>query len=363
MTDHARIASAHIASARLQQQRIVGSALRTPEDVVSWLLAVQAQDFSGSLWAVGLRLPGAGVADIESAINDARLVRTWPMRGTLHLLAAADVRWMLDLLATRTIASSAGRLERDYALDAATLKRCRKIVEKHLRDGPQRRSSLYESLGAAGITTDSQRGINLLGRLSQEGLICGGPRDGKQPTFALLDAWLPETKRLHRDEALAELARRYFASRGPATVQDLAWWSGLTQKDVRIAIDLAMPHLLQETIDGTVYWRSPDTVAVEGAAEKAYLLPPFDEYMVAYRDRSVPLDPAYGRRVIGINGLFNPAIVIDGKVVGTWKRSFKKDAASIALDPFKPLARASLSAVRAAAKRYGAFLGSPVVVA
>lgn len=352
-----------IISDRLQRQRIAGSALRTPEEVVSWLLAVQAQDYSGSLWAVGLRTPGAGVADIERAISEGRLVRTWPMRGTLHLLAASDVRWMLELLATRTLALNAGRLERDHGLDAAMLKRCRRIVERHLRDGPQTRSSLYESLEAAGITTGGQRGINLLGRLSWEGLICGGPRDGKQPTFALLDAWLPESKPLTRDEALAELARRYFASRGPATLQDLAWWSGLTQKDVRIAIDLAKPQLMQETIDGVAYWRSPETIAVDGAAEKAYLLPPFDEYMVAYRDRSVPLDPVYGRRVIGINGLFNPAIVIDGKVVGTWKRTLKKDAAIVALDPFKPLAKTALSAVRAAAKRYGAFLGFPVVVA
>jgi len=358
MNDRARIISD-----RLRQQRIAGSALRTPEDVVSWLLAVQAQDYSGSLWAVGLRMRSAGVADIESAIRDGRLVRTWPMRGTLHLLAAADVRWMLDLLATRSIAGNAVRLEREYALDAATLKRCRKIVEKHLTDGPQRRSSLYESLEAAKIATANSRGINILGRLSQEGLICGGPRDGKQPTYALLDMWSPESRRLSRDEALAELARRYFASRGPATLQDLAWWSGLTQKEVRIAIDLAKPHLVQEIIAGAVYWRSPEAVAVDGAMEKTYLLPPFDEYMVAYRDRSAPLDPAYGRRVIGINGLFNPAIVIDGKVVGTWKRSLKKDATRITLDPFKPLAKTSQSAVRAAAKRYGAFLGSPVVVA
>lgn len=352
-----------IISHRLQQQRIVGSALRTPADVVSWLLAVQAQDYSGSLWAVGLRMQGAGVADIEGAINDGRLVRTWPMRGTLHLMAAADVRWMLELLAARSIARDVGRLERDHGLDAAMMKRCRKIVEKHLRDGPRQRSSLYESFEAAGITTGNSRGINILGRMSQEGLICCGPREGKQPTYALLDAWVPESRRLSREEAMAELARRYFASRGPATMQDLAWWSGLTQKDVQAAIDLAKPRLAQDTIDGTVYWRSPDTVDAVGAAEKAYLLPPFDEYMVAYRDRSVPLDPIYGRRVIGINGLFNPAIVIGGRVVGTWKRVLKKDGATIALDPFKPLNKTQLAAVRAAAKRYGAFLDVPVVLA
>ncbi len=359
MTHHARI----IAS-RLQQQRIAGSALRTPAEVVSWLLAVQAQDYPGSLWAVGLRMQDANEATIERAIARGELVRTWPMRGTLHLLAAADVRWMLELLATRTTALNAARLERDHALDAAALKRCRKIVEKHLRDGPQRRSSVYEALEAAGIATGNQRGTNLLGRLSQEGLICGGPRDAKQPTFALLDAWVPQTTaKLTREEALAELARRYFASRGHATVQDLAWWSGLTQKDVRIAVELARPHLTEEAIDSARYWRAPKAVAADGPGYKAYLLPPFDEYMVSYRDRSVPLDPAYGKRVIGINGLFNPAIVIDGRVVGTWKRTLKKDGVSIVLDPFEPLGKTKLSAVRAAAKRYGAFLGLTAAVA
>lgn len=354
--------AARITSDRLQQQRIVGSTLRTPAEVVSWLLAVQAQDYSGSLWAVGLRMQAAIEADIERAIGEGRLVRTWPMRGTLHLMAAADVRWMLELLAVRSIARDVGRLERDHGLDAAMMKRCRKIVEKHLRDGPRRRSSLYESFEAAGITTGDSRGTNILGRLSQEGLICCGPRDGKQPTYALLDAWVPDSRRLSREEAMAELARRYFCSRGPATMQDLAWWSGLTQKDAQAAIELAKPQLAQEAIDGVVYWRSPDTVVVDGAAEKAYLLPPFDEYMVAYRDRSAPLDPAYGRRVIGINGLFNPAIVIGGRVAGTWKRTFKKDAATIALDPFKPLSKTQLSAVRAAAKRYTTFIGLPIEI-
>lgn len=354
---------ARIISHRLQQQRIVGSTLRTPADVVSWLLAVQAQDYSGSLWAVGLRMQGASEADIARAIDHGDLVRTWPMRGTLHLMAAADVRWMLELLATRTMTLNAARLERDHGLDAAALKRCRKIVEKHLRDGPQRRSSLYESFEAAGIATGNSLGINLLGRLSQEGLICGGPRDSKQPTFALLDAWVPESRRLSREEAMAELARRYFASRGPATVQDLSWWSGLTQKDVQAAVELAKPQLAQDVIGGAVHWRSPDTVVADGAAEKAYLLPPFDEYMVAYRDRSAPLDPAYGRRVIGINGLFNPAIVIGGRVVGTWKRTLKNGGVTIALDPFKPPNKTQLSAVRSAAKRYAAFIGLPIAIA
>jgi hypothetical protein len=352
-----------IASQRLLRQGIADARFETPVDAVSWLLAVQAQDYSSSLWAVGLRTRDGSEADVERAIADGALVRTWPMRGTLHLVAADDARWLLELLAPRVIAHRSALVERHFGLDAATLKQCRRVVSHALRDGtPVRRNDLYAALDAAGIAT-AQRGTHITGRLAMEGLICGGPRDGRQPTFVLLDAWAPHAQRKPRDASLAELALRYFASRGPATAQDLAWWSGLTVKDALAAIALAGTGLVQETIDGKAHWHASSTMPKGGKpAASVPLLPPFDEYLVGYRDRSAALDIEHNRTVIAINGLFSASIVVDGRIAGLWKRTLGKTSVALELQPFRTLPKSRLPALRAVVKRYGAFLGMPVEI-
>lgn len=362
MSPAARKLPAHyprFAAARLANLGISEPFAGTPQQTVSRLLAMQAQDYYGSLWAVGLRTQGATEADIERAIAQRRIVRTWPMRGTLHLLAAEDVRWMLALTGARMSALNAGRIERMYGLDAAAMKRCRKIAEKVLRDGePVPRTALYDAFEAAGIETGSSRGINILGQLSQDAVICGGPKIGKQATYVLADAWLPAASEpLPREEALAALAARYFASRGPATAHDLAWWSGLTLKDVQVAIEGAKRQLAHERVDGVSYWSSADAANRTAPAKQIHLLPPFDEYLVAYRDRDIPLDPAFGPRVIGINGLFNASLVVDGRVAATWKRPAKKGA-DIYLEPLRPSRSDVNRAAAQAARRYNAFLGA-----
>jgi hypothetical protein len=348
-----------IARLRLRQQAIADPRFATPADVVRWFGAMQAQDYRGALWAVGLRMRAATEAMVEAAIAGRRIVRTWPMRGTLHFVAAEDVRWMQGLLAPRVIARDKARIERDFGLDAATLKRCRRIAEKALADGaPMTRSALYAALDAGGISSAGLRGVHVTGRLAHEGLLCLGPRAGKQPTFVLLDAWLPRTPHKTRDQALVELARRYIGSHGPATAQDFAWWSGLTVKDAQAGIALAQAHLVRDDSDGIAYWRLSDALQ-PAAANSVHLLPPFDEYLVGYRNRSAAIDAAHGRQVIGINGLVNASIVVDGRVIGTWKRSVGKDAVSITptfLTP-GPTRRGPATAIKREARRYGAFLG------
>jgi hypothetical protein len=356
-------ADAVIAGQRLLRQGIADARFATPVDAVSWLLAVQAQDYSSSLWAVGLRMRDGSEAEVERAIANATLIRTWPMRGTLHLVAADDVRWLLELLAPRVIARSSALMARLFGLDAVTLKQCRRVVSHALRDGtPMRRNDLYAALDAAGIAT-AQRGTHITGQLAMEGLICGGPRDGRQPTFVLFDAWAPHAQRKPRDASLAELALRYFASRGPATAQDLAWWSGLTVKDALAAIALAGNGLVQETIDGKAHWHASCSTLPEGSSKPAasvHLLPPFDEYLVGYRDRSAAIDIEHNRTVIAINGLFNASIVVDGRIAGLWKRTPGKTSVALELQPFRSLPKSRLPVLRAAAKRYGAFVGMPV---
>lgn len=348
---------------RLRQQGISTPLGDDPAATVRHLLAVQAQDYYGSLWAVGLRTSGAREADVERAIAERRIVRTWPMRGTLHLVAPEDARWMLALMASRAIARDRARQEREFGLDARTTGRCAEVITRLLEGGRQMtRGALYEALAERKIDTEGQRGLHILGRLAHEGLICQGPREGKQPTFVLLDEWIPETAVLDRDEALAELARRYFAGHGPATVQDLAWWSGLTVRDAQAAVDAAKPALAHRDHEGVRHWFAASAPEPAPAPPAVHLLPPFDEYLVGYKDRGAALDAAHSRQVIGINGLFNPSLVVDGRVAALWKRTLGRQGATLTLTALRPLRKADRPALTRAAKRYGEFIGLPVTL-
>jgi hypothetical protein len=345
-----------IAHQRLGNQRIAWTTFRKPSAVVAWLAAVQAQDYLGALWAVGLRTRNATEADVERALADRSMVRTWLLRGTLHFVAAADVRWMLELLTPRVVAGSAWRL-RQLDVDDATLARSQDVFVKALQGGKQlRRDAMYALLDAAHISTSGGRGLHILWRLAHEGLICFGAREGKQHTFALLDEWVPSSRTLEGDEALAELARRYFTSHGPATLQDFAWWSGLTPAEARAGVDLATRQLGREIIGGQAYWRSSSMPKPQESSSGAYLLPPYDEYTVAYKDRSAVLNPMYAKLPSAGNGIFNPSIVVDGQVVGTWKRTREKDAVTIASSPFAKLTSDETSALAVASERYRRFV-------
>ena len=224
------------------------------------------------------------------------------------------------------------------------------------------RDAMYRLLEAARIPTTGGRGLHIISRLAQEGIICFGAREGKQQTFALLDEWAPKAKKMARDEALAELARRYFTSHGPATLQDFIWWSGLRTAEARAGLEMVKPHLVQEVNDGQTYWLASSMPEAKYASPTAYLLPAFDEYTVAYKDRSAVLNPLHAKQVNTGNGIFFPTIVIDGQIVGTWKRTLKKSAVVITPSSFARLNEGETRAFAAAASRYGEFLGQPVVL-
>lgn len=358
-----------IASQRLLNLGIAEPKAATVGQIVARLGAVQAQDWPGTLWALGLRTPGARQADIEQAIAERTIVRTWPMRGTLHFVAAADVRWMLALGMSHTIASHAGR-HRQLELDEVVFARSKDLLVPALQGGNQlTRPEIFEVLERGNISCAGQRGIHILWRLAQEGLVCFGLPDGKHTTFVLLDEWLAASDTsvspgvLERDEALAKLAHRYFTSHGPATLQDFVWWSGLRVADARAGLEGAKPKLEQAVVDGQTYWLSPEMPTLLNSSPTAYLLPGFDEYLLGYRDRRAVLDPAYNQKIVpGSNGIFMPTIICAGRVVGTWKRAFKKNTVIITLEPFAPLSQAQLQAVEVAAERYGHFMGRPVIV-
>jgi Winged helix DNA-binding domain len=357
----------NIARLRLRNQQIAEQDFRTPAQVVAHLGAIQAQDYAGGKWAIGLRLPNIGEADIDDAIADRTIVRTWPMRGTLHFVPAPDVRWMLDLTASRVVAGNAGRY-RQLELDERTFGAGRDVLVKALSSGKEvTRQGIYRLLEGAGIKLEGGgpldsgqiRGLHILAYHAQTGLICYGRHQGKQPAFALLDEWVPRARTLDRDEALGELAKRYFTSHGPATVKDFAWWSGLPLSDVRSGIEFADRDLGRLDIDGVEYWVGCDIAGATEETPRVHLLPPFDEYTVAYRDRSAVV-AAEHKELASSGGVFRPIIVVDGKVVGTWKATVRKGALAVIPAPFAGVGDIETAAFHAAAKRYAKFLGVPL---
>lgn len=350
--------NAELVRLRLLNQRIAQTTFETPSEVVAWLGAVQAQDYLGALWAVGLRTRQAAEGAVEQALANRSIVRTWPMRGTLHFVAPADARWMLKLLAPRILKRHAQRQLLQYGVDDAMVARCKDLITSALQGGRQlTRDEMYRVLDVGGIPMPNQRGLQILWRVAQEGLICFGPRKGKQQTFVLLDDWVPAARPLERDEALGELVGRYMTSHGPATLQDFVWWSGLTLADAKVGLELAKPHLVQEVVDGQAYWLPRATPALSDLPRSAFLLPNFDEYLVGYRNREHVIAPAHSKHVVTRNGILSASIIWEGQVVGVWKRALIKGAAVITPTFFTPLSKAAHKAYLAAAERYSMFLG------
>jgi hypothetical protein len=346
-----------IAYFRLCNQQIAGAEFTTPGDVVGWLGAMQAQDYAGAKWSIGLRLPDATDETVEQAIANKTIIRTWPMRGTLHFVAAEDVRWLLELLTPRIVAQSARR-HKQLGLDEAIFLQSYKALVKAMQGGQQlTREEAYEALEQAGISTIGQRGYGILQRAGMDKLICFGVRRDKQPTFVLLDEWLPSSKTFAREEALAEVAQRYFTGHGPATIADFMWWTGLPAAEARAGLEMAKPQLISETIEGQTYWLSPHKPTLKPDPDTVYLLPGFDEYLLGYKDRSAVLEAQYVPYIWPGGGMFSPTVVLDGRVVGAWKRTFKKNTVVVTVTPFTSLSKAQSQAMSAAVKFYGSFVG------
>ena len=351
-----------IAHQRLHNQLITRRTFEKPGDVVEWLGAVQAQDYAAAKWAVGLRLQGTTDDDIEQAFTRGAILRTHLMRPTWHFVSPSDIRWILALTAPRVNAVNA-YYYRKLALDDAVFMHSNAVLAKALQGGKQlTRPELASVLQQAGIATDDlQRFTHIMMRAELDGIVCSGARRGKQFTYALLDERAPQARTLDRDEALAEFARRYFTSHGPATLQDFVWWSGLTVADARAGLEMVTSQLMHEVVDGQTYWFSMSTPPAKDLSQAAYLLPNYDEYIVGYTDRSAVFDASHTNKLDPRgNVLFNHTIVMDGQVVGTWKRTIKKDAVMITPSLLTPLNDAETRAFAAAANRYGAFLDMSV---
>lgn len=356
--------SSALLSHRLNNQQIVQPAFGRPGDIVAWMGAMQGQDYAGAKWSVALRLPGTTDEVVEQALATRQIVRSWVLRGTLHLLAPDDVRWMIDLIRPRLDSAYALQFKK-LELDEKILAKSNAALESVLHGGHQyTREELTAALEANGVRVGDARIGFLLLHAAVSKLICLGARRGKEFTYTLLDEWVPRTRPITRDEALARLCSRYFNSHGPATIRDFAWWSGLTITEAKTGLQMVQKDFTAVTVDGEVYWMAHDT-ASPGKSAKACLLPGFDEYLLGYTDRShLFTDARHMPAVFGVkNGLLNATIVLNGRVIGTWKRSFVKKEVQVALHPFSPLSNTQKNAVHAAVNRYGTFAEMPAVPA
>jgi hypothetical protein len=267
------------------------------------------------------------------------------------------VRWMLKLLTPRIVAGSAAR-RKAIDLDDTVMGKCEKAVIKALRDGKQMtREKICAALERGGILATGPRRYHIFWWLGQQGVICFAKHQGKQPTFALLEEWVPTAPKVEREQALGELARRYFVSHGPATLADFVWWSGLRVSEARSGIAMVASTLAKETVGGIEYWMAENLAEVHGDCDGVHLLPGFDELMLGYRDRGASLDPAHARKIVpGSNGVFMPTIVSAARVVGTWKSGVKKKAVIVTPSLFGKLSGTEDKNFGKAAKRYAEFL-------
>ena len=357
------ITDPEIVQLRLLNQRISLPTFAKPEEVVDWLGAVQAQDYFGAKWSLGLRMRGAKDNSIDQAFNDGSILRTHLLRPTWHFVTPEDIRWLLALTAPQVHKISA-YMVRNVELDDSIFKRSDAILGKALEGGNQlTRDELKGVLEGAGIATNNGvRTSYLMMHAELEGIICSGPRRGKQFTYALLDERAPQTGVFAREEALAKLAQRYFVSRGPATVQDFAKWSSLSLADARNGLEGIKDGLEHETVDKQTCWFLRPKSPIMTETPTAHLLSVYDEYISSYKDRSAMAGEALTKQFSAMGNALQYIIIVDGQYVGTWKRILKKDAAIIQLNPLTELNKEENEAIAGAARKYGTFLDLPVVL-
>ena len=298
------------------------------------MLAVQGQDWRSARWALGLRTPGTAVTDVHEAFNAGFIVRSWPMRGTIHVLAAEDIGWMQRATNRRVLAGAAKRRE-FLGISDASLELLVTTSVEALRGGVSMdRDELAQAWSAAGIEWQSNWRYHLIWWLCQNGLTVLGPvSDRGEPRLVLANEWIGSPRELDGDEALLELAARYASARGAVTSADLAWWAGLTAGEAKHALACAEAagRLVQLTLHHDdkqiAVWADPAQLETGCTAELPdwLLLPAFDEHLLGYQDRSAQLNPAHFERIVpGRNGMFLATVVRNGRVVGTWKRGTRK---------------------------------------
>jgi hypothetical protein len=351
-----------VAAQRLHNHGISQPKRCEPDAMVRRLGAVQSQEYQAAKWAVALRTSGTTRdEEVERAFDEGRILRTHVMRPTWHFVSPTDIRWMLELTAPHVQRRTASYYRR-HGLDPGTLSRATSTIERALDGQFLSRAEIAACLRKARLELGSLGLMLLMMHTELEGVTCSGPRRRKHHTYTLLAQRVPPAPSLSRDEALATLARKYFASHGPATIRDFVWWSGLSTADAKRGLEINRGR--SEPIDGLTYWTVGPRVTAR-ATDGAHLLPIYDEYLVAHRDRAaVPHHAAATANsqsgdVVG----FQHALIVAGQVAGKWRSVRQRHGTTVEIAAARRLSRSERRATGEAVERYSRFLDEPVAVA
>ncbi len=323
------VPSAHdIALARLVSQKLISDDEIDPAQLVSWFGAMQAQDFPMSRFAIGARLSNYDDGQVAAQIDSGSIIRTHVLRPTWHLVANEDVRWMLDLT-SGNIRRQMNSSSKALGLDQKIYDHCNDILRSVLKQKHLTREQIYDSLRQHGIETGTMRGLHILMNAELDQVICSGKNQGSKPTYALMDERVSKIEStFSKDEALSALAKRYFQSHGPASLKDFTWWSGLSVSDARKAIESITSDLKIIELNSDKYFHYHD-LNFDSDVKQIALLPSFDEFLISYKDRSAAIETHLSPQAFTRNGIFNPLIIINGRVAGTWKRTVKNDTVTV----------------------------------
>jgi hypothetical protein len=349
---------------RLRAQRLDAARSRrsaSVADVVRAVVGLQAQDAPAAALSARARRPGLTAAQVEAARVDERsVVRTWVMRGTLHLIAAEDYGWLLGLLGPVFARASRGR-RAQLGLDDDTAARGVRLLRAVLGEhGPLTRAEMVEHMARRGLRLEGQARPHLLGLAALQGVVCHGPRRGREPTYVLTRDWITPGPALPTEAATAELARRYLAGFAPAAPEDFAAWSGLPLGAAREAWRALRDEIAEAATEAGPLWllRGRARPPRASPAPIVRLLPAFDTYLLGYRERALLIAPAYARRIYSGAGLVHPALLVDGRAVGAWKLERRGQGLDVKVAPFEGLAPKTRAALEAEGRAVARFLDS-----
>lgn len=340
---------------RLANHQLAGSDIKEPHKIVSWMGAMQSQNYEMAKWGIGCRIHSLTSKDIEKSFNEGEIIRLHILRPTWHFVSKDDIYWMLYLSAHR-VKMANNSADKVLGLTDALIKKTNSIIEKALRDNTHlTREELKNIINGAGIEADNRRVNHIMFRAETSSLVCNGAMRGKKQTYALLEERVPRaTDIFDKDECLYRLAYKYFRSHGPATLHDFIWWSGLTTADCRRAVELIKEDFIFETVEGQTYIFHRESVPTN-EVHLINLLPAFDEFIVSYKDRKETLHIDHHKKIITSPGIFQPSISKDGKTIGSWKKaSTKKDI--ITAEYFETVNISTEKLISKAAERFKAYM-------
>jgi len=335
----------------------------SPEDVVGWLAAMQSQEFALAEWAVAQRAQSVKKAAIDQAVASGTILRTHLMRPTWHFVLPADIRWLLELTRPRINALNAFMYRR-LGLDDAVFARTNAVIAAALDGGRHlARRELASALDGAGIRASGLHLGYILMRAELDAVVCSGAPKGRQQTYARLEDRVPPAPSLNRKQALAELTRRYFTSRGPATLKDYVRWSSLTVADGQQGLEMVGSLLEREVVDGRTYWFAHSEPGAMPPSPTVDLVQGYDECIMSYSESKdvLRLEGTSGPPPMGA-AVFTHAILLDGRLLGHWRPVAGKDGVAIDGYFYRPLKGAEKEALEAAAASYGRFVGLPITL-